>query len=968
MLSEFRGRGRQRRAGAMKWLAALGAAAACAFPLMAAPLDELQTETASLGVYAPGGTVSRLYAPALSAGGDVYKSADRFLRDHADVFGVRPENLVLKTMADGMDVQPVMLDRATGKYKFIALYFGQVHEGMEVYGGELTLLFRNVADFPLVEAISNVRVLDNVQVPAEGLGATAAGAIKRSGMQPDDPADVRAVIYANADVEIAIPPTVALTYVVTTGDIRDGIAIGIDGTKRNGTHDVRRVFVDAATGAVLHSESLIHALDVEGNLSGWATPGVDPDTAGNPPAILVMPGVWIDIVGGNQGLTDLSGNYVIQHGGNEEVTVRSEMYGPSLTLGVHDESGPEILLEQSTTPPGPADFLHNDVRTEADTAEVNVMLHTSTVQSFVRNVNPSYPQLDRPFEAFVNVAQSCNAFYNGSSITFYHAQGSCPNMAYSSVIYHEYGHKLVADGAFGPSGDYHEGFADVTSQIISDDPITGRGFFGPGNDLRSGINDRMYPCSGGSHYCGQVLSGCVWELREELVITEPSDYREMVADLALNSVLLHSGGINPGITIDFLVLDDDDGDILNGTPHYDEIDTGFSRHNMAAPSIKYLDFDYPEGKPDLISPQGDTTMLVQVSGNLGEPEADTGLLHIDDGTGWIEVPMNYLGSHLYEAVFPSVMCPSEIQFYVSAGAQNGGRTRDPAAAPFESFHALGATGFDTLLADDFETDQGWTIESFNLSDGEWERGVPAGDGTRGDPLEDYDGSGSCYLTGNRKGESDVDGGPTRVVSPMFSLAGGDGLISFAHWFTNDQNDRDVLTVELSNDGGNIWRRVFQIARHDDWEHVRFLVSDYIEPSSVMMIRFVTSDNGNDSNTEAAVDAVLIEHVRCGPPDDLFLQVENLVSSGQVTITAKDATPGRFVYFGYGVSGLGERVVPRLNVTVGLDNPTLFGRAKANAKGVATIQRHVPEDADGMELWLQAAELDRVSNIVDEVVQ
>jgi hypothetical protein len=54
--------------------------------------------------------------------------------------------------------------------------------------------------------------------------------------------------------------------------------------------------------------------------------------------------------------------------------------------------------------------------------------------------------------------------------------------------------------------------------------------------------------------------------------------------LYLNSILL-SPAINPGLTIDVLTLDDNDADITNGTPNYDEIDQAFTAHNLPAPPL-----------------------------------------------------------------------------------------------------------------------------------------------------------------------------------------------------------------------------------------------------------------------------------------------------------------------------------------------------------------------------------------------
>jgi hypothetical protein len=46
-------------------------------------------------------------------------------------------------------------------------------------------------------------------------------------------------------------------------------------------------------------------------------------------------------------------------------------------------------------------------------------------------------------------------------------------------------------------------------------------------------------------------------------------------------MVMHSGdSITPSITYDWLTLDDDDGDLTNGTPHSVEILAGFAMHNM----------------------------------------------------------------------------------------------------------------------------------------------------------------------------------------------------------------------------------------------------------------------------------------------------------------------------------------------------------------------------------------------------
>jgi hypothetical protein len=95
-----------------------------------------------------------------------------------------------------------------------------------------------------------------------------------------------------------------------------------------------------------------------------------------------------------------------------------------------------------------------------------------------------------------------------------------------------------------------------------------------------------------------MLSGCVWETRNELVITNPDNYTDIISNLAVNAMLLHTGSsIDPSITIDYLVLDDDNGNITDGTPHYCEIAAGFGAHSMDAPPAAPRIPDAPDG-PD----------------------------------------------------------------------------------------------------------------------------------------------------------------------------------------------------------------------------------------------------------------------------------------------------------------------------------------------------------------------------------
>jgi len=153
---------------------------------------------------------------------------------------------------------------------------------------------------------------------------------------------------------------------------------------------------------------------------------------------------------------------------------------------------------------------------------------------------------------------------------------------------------------------------------------------------------------------------------------------------------------------------------------------------------------------------------------------------------------------------------------------------------------------------------GWVVSNSGaITDGAWERGVPAGDGTRGDPRFDADGSGACYLTGNRPGNSDVDGGTTVLTSPTVNVSGTGTLrIRAKVWMYSQQVNNDLLYIDVSNNNGASWVPMgSQGNTNGAWVLRDFTVSDYVSPSSQMKVRFTVTDGNNDSILEAGVDAV-----------------------------------------------------------------------------------------------------------------
>lgn len=298
-----------------------------------------------------------------------------------------------------------------------------------------------------------------------------------------------------------------------------------------------------------------------------------------------------------------------------------------------------------------------------------------------------------------------------------------------------------------------------------------------------------------------------------------------------------------------------------------------------------LVFSYPDGLPGTLVPDEPTNFRVSVAGVGATPQSNTGRQFVSiDGGPFVETAMTQVQPNVYLADLPAAPCTSTVRFYFSAKTSTNQTVLDPTNAPGINYSALASLGTQTIVDDRFETpNAAWNVTSDpGLTGGAWARVNPIGtffpDGSQtaaqpendsGQPADET----QAYITQQYpgtgpSGNSDVDGGPTVLTSPVFDLSGSDGIVSYARWlFCSDAQNvvqRDALVTEVNNgtSGWVVAQTTFTTGGF--WEVVSFRVSDFVTPSATVQVRFSISDPGN-SVTEAGIDNFKVFKILCPVP-------------------------------------------------------------------------------------------------------
>ncbi|MEE9554896.1 MAG: C25 family cysteine peptidase [candidate division Zixibacteria bacterium] len=291
--------------------------------------------------------------------------------------------------------------------------------------------------------------------------------------------------------------------------------------------------------------------------------------------------------------------------------------------------------------------------------------------------------------------------------------------------------------------------------------------------------------------------------------------------------------------------------------------------SMAPASQRALSILFPDGLPEYVEPGEETSFIVRIEGGGESYLPGTGDLYyrFDDGS-FSSADLIPLENDLFIATLPASDCEAIPQFYISAMGDQGTQVVNPADSP-DSYYSSNVGELLEIMNDEFEFDQGWLTDGDAIA-GHWDRGMPFGGGERGDPPTDYDGSGQCYLTGNERGDSDIDGGYVFLTSPRINLTNAEhAIIRYALWYTNyfgDTPSQDLFKTYISNNDGDTWRLTETIGpgTAGGWFEHTINVTDFVEPTSLVRVMFEASDLGGGSVVEAGIDEFKVDRLICQP--------------------------------------------------------------------------------------------------------
>jgi hypothetical protein len=719
-----------------------------------------------------------------------------------------------------------------------------------------------------------------------------------------------------------------------------------------------RVFVSASdrSGEVLSVDELIHHQQIQGHVEAYATPGTSAHRAANPPTIHAMPYMTLTSSAGNA-TTDANGDFTF----NSAVPVTFTGRFLGTYCRVENQAGANHSGSLSFTPGVPATLTLNQGPTEWPTSEASCYDSVNDARFWLKSIRPSDTKLDFQVRANANLNSTCNAYYDGASINMYRSGGGCNNTGFSTVVAHEEGHWANDLYGSGNGGDgFGEGNADVMAMYIYDTPIVGEYFFTNGGFVRTGNNNRQFcgdnngGCYGGVHADGEVLMGALWKVRERLNVSLGNAAGDLVADTLWVSWMnaYNDGQIRTVVEDHWLALDDNDGNVLNGTPNFGDIDGGFRAQGFPGVDLQLIDIQHtPLG--DTQNEAGPYVADAAITSLVGSSITSAELVYSVSGGGAQSIAMSNLGGGNWRANIPGQISPATVSYHLDAHDALGNDERFPRSGELEFI-----VGVKTqIYFNGFEgaTDENWTHAQLATQD-DWQRNVPQGKST--DPGAAYGGT-KCW--GNDLGPSGFNGEYSANVhnylrSPAIDCSGKDGVrLKFARWLCVEEGVYDDAKIEVN--GTVVWQNPVNGDFLDsDWTLMDLDISTWADNNPAVQITFRLQSDGGLQYGGWNIDdfeIYTLDPVPGGGTNTIILTGPTNVPAGSQQNYSVSAAPASSHFWFLNGSNANGTVVQGHAFDVG-GNVMILKTGTTTAGGTASVTINVPAGAAGRTGFLEVA--------------
>lgn len=740
-----------------------------------------------------------------------------------------------------------------------------------------------------------------------------------------------------------------------------------------------RVWVDANDGSILEVEPGHYNFDVKGKVTGTLNAGLSglgAATTGHP-----LPRVNVNVQGVGLTTTDPNGNYFIATNLPGPFTVTANLNGN--WFNVVPSQGAAITASTTTTNVGGdqvGNLNFNNSPTEFATSQANSAFHHDAVFSYINAKLPSFTGFNAQV-VNTNIASTCNAFFDpaSNSLNFYASGGGCVNSAYSTVMYHEFGHGV--DDFFGgiTSSSLSEAISDVVAMYLSGDAVVGLDFLGAGTNIRTGENTTTWPVSGGCsadpHCAGEPFMGFAWQARKKLIVTLGQAAGVAAAENDfLGTLPINPSNITNSVTQVF-ILDDDDGNLNNGTPNYTDLAAAAIMKGFTPPAVLAINITHVP-HPDTYNQSLAYAIYADLALLAGHTLTSATVDYSVDGGPVQSVPMTQVSGSLYLANIPPVAGPKLISYSISATDNAAFTVTAPASADDKFRFAVGRK--TQLLFSNFESGASGFTHTLVTKADDWELGHPQLNGTNNyDPLTAYSGN-NCWgndlqLTGgNGTYSTNVE---NYLETPSLDASGHTGIhVRFRRWLTVQDGDFDQAKVFINNS------QVYTNTTAGDTIDTAWTMQDYTSPAAdnaaSFKVQWRLKSNGSTSRGGWNVDDVEVYALEATPVLFMNLAVNapviplgsNLTFTMNGTIGADwqlyaSLDPGPGSLEGFGVLG------------AGLGTLSFFIEAPFDASGNFQFSLPIPTDPilQGVTIYwvggaFQAGALPQISNTVTTTFQ